>query len=72
MSRGSQANGKNLRYATHQDAVMSLLSADDAMHLVVRHDPQPPGLRVCFFFCCFFLVSVFRCHLLDDLQTGSM
>ena len=39
-------NGKDLKDATHQDAVMALVSPTYELNLRVRHDPPPPGLQV--------------------------
>ena len=33
--------------ATHLEAVQALLQATNEVVLVVRHEPQPAGLRVC-------------------------
>ncbi|BFZ20895.1 hypothetical protein BsWGS_23932 [Bradybaena similaris] len=38
-------NNKDLRHATHQEAVMALISPTYEIHLKVRHDPPPPGLQ---------------------------
>uniref|UniRef100_A0A0B7BKI7 PDZ domain-containing protein n=2 Tax=Arion vulgaris TaxID=1028688 RepID=A0A0B7BKI7_9EUPU len=38
-------NKKDLRHATHQEAVMALISPTYEIHLKVRHDPPPPGLQ---------------------------
>ncbi|XP_041465950.1 protein scribble homolog isoform X4 [Lytechinus variegatus] len=37
-------NGKEMKDATHQYAVNTLLSNSQHIHLVVRHDPPPKGL----------------------------
>uniref|UniRef100_A0A4W3GMS8 Scribble planar cell polarity protein n=1 Tax=Callorhinchus milii TaxID=7868 RepID=A0A4W3GMS8_CALMI len=39
-------NGIDLRHATHQEAVLALLSNTQQIHLLVRHDPPPPGMHV--------------------------
>ncbi|KAG0720959.1 Protein lap4 [Chionoecetes opilio] len=38
-------NGVDMSGATHQEAVMSLLNPPNEIALVVRHDPQPKGLK---------------------------
>ncbi|GFS11251.1 protein lap4 [Elysia marginata] len=38
-------NHKDLRNATHQEAVMALIAPTYEIHLTVRHDPPPPGLQ---------------------------
>ncbi|CAG5126325.1 unnamed protein product, partial [Candidula unifasciata] len=38
-------NNKDLRHATHQEAVMALITPTYEIHLKVRHDPPPPGLQ---------------------------
>ncbi|XP_064651888.1 protein scribble homolog isoform X5 [Lineus longissimus] len=38
-------NGKNIRTATHQEAVMALLTPSNEIEMLVRHDPPPPGLN---------------------------
>ncbi|KAK3780634.1 hypothetical protein RRG08_044858 [Elysia crispata] len=38
-------NNKDLRSATHQEAVMALIAPTYEIHLTVRHDPPPPGLQ---------------------------
>uniref|UniRef100_A0A0B7BIX5 PDZ domain-containing protein n=1 Tax=Arion vulgaris TaxID=1028688 RepID=A0A0B7BIX5_9EUPU len=40
-----EVNKKDLRHATHQEAVMALISPTYEIHLKVRHDPPPPGLQ---------------------------
>lgn len=42
----SQVNGRDVRQATHQQAVQWLVSQQGDIELVVRHVPQPPGLKV--------------------------
>ena len=39
-------NGKDVRGATHQDAVMALIAPTYEIILDIRHDPPPPGLKV--------------------------
>ena len=39
-------NGVDIRDATHETAVMSLLSKADEMMLKVQHDPLPSGFQV--------------------------
>ena len=41
----SQVNGKDVRKATHQEAVMALIAPTFEIVLEVRHDPPPPGLQ---------------------------
>ena len=41
-----QVNGKDVRGATHQEAVMALIAPTFEIVLDIRHDPPPPGLRV--------------------------
>uniref|UniRef100_A0A2C9LD73 PDZ domain-containing protein n=1 Tax=Biomphalaria glabrata TaxID=6526 RepID=A0A2C9LD73_BIOGL len=38
-------NNKDLKHATHEEAVMALISPTYEIHLKVRHDPPPPGLQ---------------------------
>ncbi|KAH9491965.1 hypothetical protein Btru_026900 [Bulinus truncatus] len=40
-------NNKDLKHATHEEAVMALISPTYEIHLKVRHDPPPPGLQNC-------------------------
>ena len=42
-------NGVDIRGASHQDAVLALLSKKDSMKMKVQHDPLPSGFRVS---CC--------------------
>ena len=39
-------NGVDIRGASHQDAVLALLSKKDSMQMKVQHDPLPSGFRV--------------------------
>ena len=39
-------NGVDIRKASHQDAVLALLSKKDSMHMTVQHDPLPSGFQV--------------------------
>jgi len=39
-------NGDDLRQATHEKAILSLMRPTREIHLVVRHDPQPDGFQV--------------------------
>ena len=39
-------NGTDIRGASHETAVMALLSKADQMKLKVQHDPLPKGFRV--------------------------
>ena len=41
-----QVNGDDLRQATHEKAVLSLMKPSSEIQLVVRHDPQPDGFQV--------------------------
>ena len=48
-----QVNNKDVSQATHQDAVMALIAPTYEIILEIRHDPQPPGLKVCVLpLCC--------------------
>ncbi|EDO28755.1 predicted protein, partial [Nematostella vectensis] len=38
-------NGKDMRNATHQDAVAALIANVSLIKLLVRHDPPPKGLN---------------------------
>ncbi|XP_041039712.1 protein scribble homolog isoform X11 [Carcharodon carcharias] len=40
-----EVNGIDLRHATHQEAVMALLSNQQEIRLLVRRDPPPPGMQ---------------------------
>ncbi|XP_059827516.1 protein scribble homolog isoform X6 [Hypanus sabinus] len=40
-----EVNGIDLRHATHQEAVMALLSHQQQIRLLVRRDPPPPGMQ---------------------------
>ena len=42
-------NGVDIRKASHQDAVLALLSKKDSMHMTVQHDPLPSGFQVLIF-----------------------
>ena len=42
----SQVNGKDMRNATHQEAVAALIANVSLIKLLVRHDPPPKGLQV--------------------------
>ena len=42
-------NGVDIRGASHQDAVLALLSKKDSMKMKVQHDPLPSGFRVRYF-----------------------
>lgn len=42
----SQVNGKDMRNATHQEAVAALIANVSLVKLLVRHDPPPKGLQV--------------------------
>ena len=44
--RIQRVNGKDIRTATHQEAVMALIAPTQEIVLDIRHDPQPPGLQV--------------------------
>ena len=44
--RIQSVNGKDIRRATHQEAVMALIAPTHEIVLHVRHDPQPEGLQV--------------------------
>ena len=39
-------NGKDIRGASHQDAVMALLQSPDQINLSIQHDPLPEGFMV--------------------------
>lgn len=39
-------NGQDIREATHETAVMALLSKTDQMKLRIQHDPLPSGFQV--------------------------
>ena len=39
-------NGVDIRGASHQDAVLALLSKKDSMDMTIQHDPLPSGFRV--------------------------
>ena len=41
-----QVNGKDVRKASHQEAVTALIAPTLEIVLLIRHDPQPPGLQV--------------------------
>ena len=42
-----KVNGVDVTSATHQEAVIALVSpTHKEIHLLVRHDPPPPGLQV--------------------------
>ena len=41
-----QVNHRDVSQATHNEAVQALLEATNEVSLLVRHDPQPAGLRV--------------------------
>ena len=41
-----EVNDKDIRDATHETAVMALLSKADEMKLKVQHDPLPSGFQV--------------------------
>ncbi|XP_051871988.1 protein scribble homolog [Pristis pectinata] len=40
-----EVNSIDLRHATHQEAVMALLSHQQEIRLLVRRDPPPPGMQ---------------------------
>ncbi|XP_047145373.1 protein scribble homolog isoform X1 [Hydra vulgaris] len=40
-----RVNDKDMRRASHQEAVAALISNDPEIKLLVRHDPPPPGLK---------------------------
>nr|CAB3265903.1 protein scribble homolog [Phallusia mammillata] len=40
-----EVNDTDLRYATHDEGVNTLLSSGSNMRLVVRHDPPPPDMK---------------------------
>ncbi|XP_059496822.1 protein scribble homolog isoform X3 [Stegostoma tigrinum] len=40
-----EVNGIDLRHATHQEAVMALLSNQHEIRMLVRRDPAPPGMQ---------------------------
>ncbi|XP_068603892.1 protein scribble homolog [Brachionichthys hirsutus] len=40
-----EVNGIDLRHATHQEAVRSLLSNKQEIRMLVRRDPSPPGMQ---------------------------
>lgn len=44
-----KVNNRDVSEATHLEAVEALLQPTNEVVLLVRHDPQPPGLRVNFF-----------------------
>ncbi len=41
-----KVNEIDIRGASHQDAVMALLTKTDQMKIAVQHDPLPPGFKV--------------------------
>lgn len=41
-----KVNDTDIRGASHQDAVMALLTKTDQMKITVQHDPLPPGFKV--------------------------
>ena len=41
-----EVNDKDIRDASHETAVMALLSKADEMKLKVQHDPLPSGFQV--------------------------
>ena len=49
-----RVNDKDMRTAMHHDAVNALISTEEELKLMVRHDPPPPGIKVSgkSFFCC--------------------
>lgn len=44
-----EVNDVDLRGASHQDAVVALVTQADQLKIVVQHDPLPPGFKVT---CC--------------------
>lgn len=41
-----RVNGKDVRKASHQEAVLALIAPTQEIVLDIRHDPQPDGLQV--------------------------
>jgi hypothetical protein len=39
-------NGRDVRHATHQEAIKYLTAPGNEVIVAVRHDPPPPGLQV--------------------------
>ena len=42
-----KVNGTDMEMATHEEAVMCLVSQEGNIELLIRHEPPPPGLQVC-------------------------
>ena len=42
-----EVNGKDMKDASHRDAVMALIAPTYEIRVIVRHDPPPKGLQVC-------------------------
>lgn len=42
-----EVNKVDIRNATHETAVIALLSKSDRMEITVQHDPLPKGFQVC-------------------------
>ena len=57
-----QVNNKDIRQATHQEAVMALIAPTFEIILEVRHDPMPNGLQVSHPIGAAFLHSVSASH----------
>ena len=41
-----RVNDKDMRHASHHEAVAALISNDPEIKLLVRHDPPPSGMKV--------------------------
>ena len=41
-----KVNGVDMEVATHEEAVLCLVSQEGDIELLVRHEPPPPGLKV--------------------------
>ena len=42
-----KVNGTDMECATHEEAVMCLVSQEGNIELHIRHEPPPPGIQVC-------------------------
>ena len=49
-----KVNDKDMRTAMHHDAVNALVTCEEELKLMVRHDPPPPGIKV----FCYGLVRI--------------
>ncbi len=60
-------NEEDIRNASHETAVMSLLSKADQMKLKIQHDPLPKGFQVSSVSFRFNLkaFSTFNCTMID-------